>query len=455
MFSLSAYLVFHIILAQLMSMTKTSGTNFATIHALISLVVCSSMAFNKKRPEKTLYALAYIPASEVLWRMTKARVFWEFGKYAIVLIAIISIFSKGPKRVAVPFLYLLLLMPAIFILPFDTKDLEVLRQQISFNLSGPLALAACVVCCSGLKVTSDQLQKAFIVFLGPVAGVASIAGMSVYSAREMFKHETESSFAGSGGFGPNQVSGLLGMGAVIALFYLLENKNKKIVRGIMFFLGLLFATQSALTFSRGGLYCAAGALFFLILNMVQNKKSRNRIVSSLVLVLLAANFIALPALTKFTGGAIVERFKDTSATGRESIFQDDISIWLKNPILGVGPGESTFRREKYGRDIVAHSEISRLLSEHGIFGLISLILLVVMAASAYRRAKHPTSKALVTSMVVWTILNMLTAAMRIGLGSFVYGLAFIQYIPPQPLMRKRSTDEQQEPTRPQGIDVSK
>ncbi len=454
MIKVLAYLGVHIILAQLMHATKSSGMNVSTIHSLVTLVVCCFMAFNRKHHEKTAYALAYIAASEVLWRMTKNHLIWEFGKYALSLVALISIATKGPKRVGMPLLFFMCLLPSIAILPFDIKGWEVLRKELSFNLSGPLSLAICVVCFSKLKLTSEQLQKTFLAFLGPVAGIATITGMSAYSAREMFKYETESSAIGSGGFGPNQVSAILGLAAVFAFFYLLENKNKKYIRGLMFFLGLLFATQSALTFSRGGLYCAAGAAFFIIINLVQNKKTRNRIITSFIVILLAANFVALPALVKFTGGAILARFKDTSATGRESIFQDDINVFLKHPLLGVGPGEAKFSREKYGEVIASHSEISRLLGEHGMLGVISLMLLIIMGFSASKKSKHPTAKALVSSMIVWTLLNMLTAAMRVALGSFAFGLAFIQYIPPPPLMNRPVNDLQDNP-RPKGIDVLK
>src|SRR5215212_5421371 len=83
-FPLVVFLIAHIPLAFLLRQSAA----LATLHALATLGIGLLWACFDRRQERTVYVIAYITGAEVLWRMTDARVFWEFGKYAIVLIAL-------------------------------------------------------------------------------------------------------------------------------------------------------------------------------------------------------------------------------------------------------------------------------------------------------------------------------------------------------------------------------
>jgi O-antigen ligase len=49
-------------------------------------------------------------------------------------------------------------------------------------------------------------------------------------------------------------------------------------------------------------------------------------------------------------------------------------MFLDNPIVGVGVGGQEERIEATGDVVASHSEVSRLLAEHGMLGVFLLIL---------------------------------------------------------------------------------
>src|SRR5690554_3000682 len=54
----------------------------ATAHALAVLCIGFYLLFKDDTPARLITLVAYLVGAEVVWRMTDAGVFWEFGKYA-------------------------------------------------------------------------------------------------------------------------------------------------------------------------------------------------------------------------------------------------------------------------------------------------------------------------------------------------------------------------------------
>src|SRR2546430_7771451 len=52
----------------------------------------------RSRIDRVVYAAAYIAGSEVLWRMCGAAVFWESGKYAVILIFAIALARRSEEH---------------------------------------------------------------------------------------------------------------------------------------------------------------------------------------------------------------------------------------------------------------------------------------------------------------------------------------------------------------------
>jgi O-antigen ligase len=414
----------HVLLALLMDRYSIVGS----LHAVATLMVgLWFAAWGRGSIEQVAYVGAYITGSEVLWRMSEATVFWEMGKYATTAIFLVAILrSRNWKAPMLPLIYFLLLLPSVA-LTLMKEDLSDARLMISGNMSGPLALMISAWFFSQLKLSIAQLRRLFLVVIGPTIGVAAIAASSTITTSDI-AFGNESNFVTSGGFGPNQVSAALGLGALLALLYLLTDKGSWMVRVLMVCVTLGLGVQSALTFSRGGLYTAAGGAAVAVVYLSRDVRSRVKIFIMAAVLFVIASFVVLPGLDAFTGGALSERFENTSSTGREQIAQADLQIWNENPVFGVGPGESKIEHARYYRRIATHTEYTRLLAEHGLFGLAAGLVLFLMAAQLFvhiRSINNLRAKALMGPMVIWALLYMVDKAMRLVAPAFAFGLCFI------------------------------
>src|SRR5262249_40562826 len=134
----SAFLFAHVLLGLTLSVAK----DLSDVHVGAVLLVGAWYALSKPRLERAAYLAAYITGAGTLWRMRSASVFWEVGKYSITVFFVLSLLRTGRlKGPVMPFLYLLLLLPSL-VLPMINVSGSELQNEISFNISGPLALAA-------------------------------------------------------------------------------------------------------------------------------------------------------------------------------------------------------------------------------------------------------------------------------------------------------------------------
>lgn len=407
----------------------------STVHALVILIAGMWWAVSENKLLQVMYVGAYLTGAEVLWRMTAAQVPWEFCKYATGLIFILALMRNGRLRLPLlPTLYFALLLPAIittavsYYLPLDS-----VRQMLSSNLSGPFALVASAWFFSHVKLNSSQLESLFLSIIGPTVGIATIALTSTVTTEHM-RWGTQSNFVSSGGFGPNQVSGALGLGALMAFLLLLRSRSGTGLKVFVFITMALLVVQSALTFSRGGLIGALGASLVSAFYLIRKRKSRAKLLLIIALILLAA-FLVLPTLDSITNGALSKRFENTSTTGRVEIAQSDLQMWDRNPVFGVGVGMSLFRDKEWR---AAHTEFTRMLAEHGLFGLASLILLLVAGWRRLQKTSTTEGKALIGAMLGWSVLFMLDKAMRLVAPSFMFGVAFVT-LQPEPQEQRNIT----------------
>jgi hypothetical protein len=400
----------------------------ATVHAMLTPIIGALWLLSKRHLERAAYLGAYITGAEVLWRMTDAQVFWEFGKYSMVGLFVLAMLRAGRiKWSPLPLMYFLLLLPSC-LLTFQYLGMEYARKSLSFNLSGPFALMVSVWFFSNLRITQEQLHRMFLALVGPAVGIASITAFTTFSSTAI-KFSAQSNKLTSGGFGPNQVSAILGLGFLLAMFFLMNSRSGFGLKGLMFGTMVLLGVQSALTFSRGGLYMAAGGALLGLLYLIRDSNSRIRIVLVITAIFVVTNYVLLPSLDTFTGGSLSSRFEDTNPTGRDEIILIDLQIWAENPILGVGPGIGMIYRAQAYKFVAAHTEFTRLLAEHGIFGALALLLLLVMAVQSIRRSKTIIGKALAASMLGWSILFMMIDAMRLAAPALAFGLSFVTILP--------------------------
>ena len=76
-----------------------------------------------------------------------------------------------------------------------------------------------------------------------------------------------------------------------------------------------------------------------------------------------------------------------------------IQIFYDYFLTGVGPGQAPKLREiyGYGKRVAAHTEYSRMLSEHGMLGLFSLLLLFGISLFHFFRSQ-PIEKKLIQNI---------------------------------------------------------
>ncbi len=396
----------------------------STFHAFTTLLVGIWFAGSSAKPEQVAGAAAYVTGAETLWRMTGAAIFWEFGKYALIIILLIAIFRSGRLKGPLwPLFYFLFMLPSI-VLPMSDVGSDEFRNQVSFNLSGPLALAISVWYFSTLELTHEQIQRVFVSLIGPTTGVAAIALFDTLSASTIY-FTNNSNFITSGGYGPNQVSTALGLGALMAFLLSLNPKASRGIKVVMAVMLIILTAQCALTFSRSGLYAAGGSAIIGVFYLFRLPKTKIKIISGIVILVLFATFIALPQLDSFTDGALSKRFINTKLTGRDRLIMADLQAWSDHPLFGVGPGQAKTYRQDYRANTSAHTEFSRMLAEHGSFGLAAIFLLLLMAIQYIYRPRPGSNKAITAAMISWSFFYMLTAAMRLVAPAFTFGLAAV------------------------------
>lgn len=131
----------------------------------------------------------------------------------------------------------------------------------------------------------------------------------------------------------------------------------------------------------------------------------------------------VPYLEVFTEGKLGERFSTLDPTGRTELLGFDLRIFADNPVLGVGPGVATPMRAEMGHFGAAHTEYTRMLSEHGILGAISLVLLVMIFVRTVVQSRTVLARAFVTAFIVWTVLFLGVNGVRLALPAYTLGLA--------------------------------
>src|SRR5262245_58373816 len=371
------YFAAHVPLALLMRQYPA----LASVHASITILAGVYLALFGRRPARVAYVGAYICGSEVLWRMCHAQVYWELAKYGVSAIFLVSILSRRKfKAPALPLAYFALLIPSVLLTGLSLGSGTKAQDLISFNLSGPFSLMVGAWFFSHLKLSKNQVQTLFLTLIGPVLGITAIALASLESASDI-RFSNNSNFAASGGFGPNQVSATLGLGAVLCMFLLLSSKSGLPLKLLLACALMLTSAQSALTFSRAGLYNAAAGIISASVFLAKDSGSRIRIVVSALLVYLFAQYLVLPRLDKITGGALTSRFSSVETTGRDTIALAELEMWKTNPVFGIGIGMGMV---SYGK--AAHTEFTRMLAEHGLMGIAAIFIMLVIAAKNIYRA---------------------------------------------------------------------
>ena len=132
--------------------------------------------------------------------------------------------------------------------------------------------------------------------------------------------------------------------------------------------------------------------------------------------------------------------KGDISTGRVELVETELHAFIHHPIIGIGVGKGReYREENLGIEINTHNEISRMLAEHGLLGIVGLIILIFVPIIFW--TKFQNNYYFLAFLAFW-FLTINHSAMRIALPGFVYGLALLYIVDDKkhPVHRKRLTN---------------
>lgn len=399
--------------------------------AVLIVGIIDIIQSRNRNGEAGLWA-AYFSGMEVVARMTSQSVFWELGKYAVVLFLVVGLLLDK-RTLRLPYLiYFSLLLPSIFIASY--VDLAQARDMISFNLSGPLCLAVSGLYFYKQKVAGPMLLELIRSFVLPVLVMVAYLFLQTPEVSSIV-FDGNSNFSASGGYGPNQVSLILGVGIFLLIMLRYYSISFSGLRWLDYVLISILLFRALITFSRGGVFGAALALgVFLILHAAVGYGGR-RIGNSILIsiFIISVSLLVWNYTNTITDNALSYRYAGFNSqtgkgkeysTGRVEILTRDIDIFSKNPLLGIGPGKSKLEALDNGKMLATHTEWSRMLAEHGIFGLVALLILIFVPL-AHVLDVPVSVRPLLLAIVILSMFSMFHSAMRLAVIGYLYGLALI------------------------------
>ena len=380
----------------------------------------------------------YIVGMEVLLRMTGAALFWEFGKLACLTLLGAGLLLEPRKRYSYQyFLIALLLLPALFL--GTDVDFNRFRQNLTFQLSGMFLLSLSCVYFARRRISMEHLQVIMRMMLLPIASMVTYLFLVTPSLAEI-QFTLSANFAASGGFGPNQVSTILGLGMLLLSANFLLRWPPLFSQPIDLLFLVLLGFRALLTFSRGGVvgFLLAIVLAYTVYLLGNRETSRQRMLVRWGGILFVVGVVFL-VVNQLTGDLLLHRFRgetpaiymgleehslEKATSGRTRIMQTDWQIWMDHLIWGVGVGESNRIRPDYGYRNISHIEQTRLFAEHGIPGAIVLLWLVgIIGYRTLTRAR--IQKFLVLAFSLFSFATMFHSATRLAVVGFLFGLGLI------------------------------
>lgn len=198
---------------------------------------------------------------------------------------------------------------------------------------------------------------------------------------------------------------------------LIKTYKNMLIKLCLFVSIILIIATVFMTYSRGGFI----SLFFIILSLLFLERKRK-----IVIVLAVALFIFLLYyfLTHLAHSKIMLRLltKDTSFIQRLQLYKGGISMFLSNPVLGVGLGNFLFWSTTYTgliTSLIAHNIFIQVAAELGIGGIFFFVAVLVVVLKtnlkSYRLAKEASDR---------NYLNM-AEGVSIAFMSFTVGNLFL------------------------------
>jgi hypothetical protein len=432
-------LLFHIALGCISLFTPVA---FIVWYYLIFLVFFQKI-ISLKSENSIIWLLTFLMYSssfEILGRMANSSPFvpYELGKYMTFFLLIVGLF-KVKKIGSLGIVIGLLLLPGIIVgIPYYQS-----YKDLVFNVLGTINIGLGMALFAYIKITERQLMALLRLMVLPMV---SILAYSIIRTPDLTELEFE---LGAnkivGGFGSNQISTVFGV--ALFMLYVLWYKGfpfSGFSRSFDILIMVLFLILGLLTFSRGGILGGfLGILLFTYYQFVSLKKSINFIYIILAIPII---WLSINVVNNFTDGQLLLRYsgetngtlqgskeKDLNqlTTGRFNLFVEDLELFEKNAVLGLGVKQSVAKRNLTS-GVISHVEFGRLLSEHGIFGFIIELIFIYLLLKSFVNGHISYFNSIVSIFFIIGLYTTFHAATRTFVSPLLMPLIGLsQYIIPK------------------------
>ena len=425
------WMLFHVFLGVLCVYSKWFLIIWFYLFILLNINKVITNLFNNNVSDYLLPFITYLSTFEVLGRMVKSYPYlpWELSKYILLFC---TLFLLIIRRINSPhlsgLLLILLLVPGILI---DQSNRVGLPELIS-NLLGPLSMCGFMICFANLTISNVMLNNLLRIIWLTVIPVLVFSIIQTPDFKDI-SFQLGAVAETAGGFGSNQVSSVLGLGMFLSYYAWM---NKLLFTGIHSLDGIfigLFAYQGLMTFSRGGILVGLIAMLIyyilfrssgLFKEHIRKKSLRPLLFFGFALMIFSASYviienrsegqITLRYLGETFGTLSGNKIKtiDTFTTGRYEILKSDLLLWNENFIFGTGAGSSKYLRSGVLYGISPHTELTRLLAEHGLFGLLFIFIIIVNSMKSFKRNKNSIYQSILITLFLIGIGTAFHSAMR-------------------------------------------
>ncbi|GAA3779797.1 O-antigen ligase family protein [Flavobacterium ginsengiterrae] len=424
------FLIIHALIALAVFILPFLSKIYAVLIPIAGLYLISK---NKNKNNEVLLVSAYLVGVEVFLRMTGGNLNNEYVKYNIIFFMLCGIVYSSFSINAIIYLFFIILLIPSVLITFNEAGANLdIRKILLFNLSGPICLGISALYTFKRKILLNDLQNILITMGLPILTTTVYLFLYTPSIKDVVTG-TQSNFETSGGFGPNQVSTILGLGMFIFFTKIILFSKSKIEIIINCALLAFISYRGIVTFSRGGIMTAIAMIVLLLGILFYHSNAAGKKKFTVVFVLTALLGVGVWTYSSLqTSGLIEKRYANQDARGRvkkdrlggrEEIMNTEISFFLDNPVLGIGAGMGKSKRnEEFNIQAASHNEITRMFSEHGLFGILGLLILAITPFILYINNRQHLY---FLSFFIFWLLTINHAAMRIAAPAFVYALCLL------------------------------
>lgn len=429
----SKWLIFHAVLGLISTLTP-----YSIIIWFWFIVFYQLLNINKNIKLNIVYLVVYLSSLEAICRYSNTSPFvpYEIGKYSIFVLIIIGIIKGSKQNLKSGFLIILLFIPGIFLGLNQISNPSVFSDLV-FNVLGSINIVLIIMFFYKTNISKNQFIGLFRLYLYPSVSALFFV---IFKSQDISSIEfgLGANFDAVANLSTNQVSTIFG-GSILVLSIMIFEKWKFTKYDVInFSLLILFIFRAFFSFSKGGIIVSALTFFIYLFLKNKSKKyfSTKRIMRSVTVILIF--LISFFVTNKITNGQLLLRFQgettgtisgnrevslSTLTTGRNMIFFEDLNIFNEHTFFGVGVGQS----KKYRlltKQQSAHIELSRLLAEHGLFGLIIFLWIISIGFSLLRNKNIPLRNILI-SLYCYSLFTSFHSATRTSLSFLFFGISVL------------------------------